>query len=104
MIMHALIIVSLNIAAWEHSLDMLKELGVDRHDIFIFTVDRAFLNHPDLSIALDDLGFDLANMLVDEHFVISLAINYLSASFDHALGTEGISRTRPTQRGFALLP
>jgi len=43
---------------------MIEEFGVDGHHIFVVAVDRAVLDHPDLAIALDNLRFDLADLLV----------------------------------------
>ena len=40
-----------------------QKLGVDSHHVFEVTVNWTILDHPDFTIALDNLGLDLANLL-----------------------------------------
>src|SRR5262249_25678205 len=57
----------------------------------------AFLDHQNLPIALDNLGFDLARLIGVEHFERSLAIEDLLANLGDALRAQRISGTRPAE-------
>ena len=63
----------------------------------------AILHHQDLAVALDDLGLDLADLLVHQDFDRQLAVEDLLADFGNALGAERIGRARPAQRRLRLL-
>ena len=82
---------------------MLEEGGVNGHDVFKVAVLGAVLDHEDLAVALDDLGLDFADFLVEEHFVRQLAVEDLLANLGDALGTEGVRGTRPAERRLLLL-
>ena len=96
-IMQLFVVVSADIATRENVFQVLGECRIDRHQIFELTVDRAFLNHQDFAIALDDFGFDFANGFVQKDFVIDFAINNFLADFRNAPGTKGICFTRPAE-------
>ncbi len=48
----------------------------------------AVLDHPDLAITLDDLGFDLADFFVHQNVDRKMAVENLLPYFRHALGTK----------------
>src|SRR4051812_17817 len=102
--MQCFVIMSCNIAAGNHLLDMLEEYRVYGHHIFVVAMHRTILNHPDLAISLDDLRLYLADLLINEvaHFPLS-ADNRL-ARFDHALGAQRVGLTWPTKRRLRFLP
>jgi len=101
--MQVLVIVGANVAAREHLFEVLRELGVDRHHVFESSVLGAFLDHQDLAVALDDLRFDLADLLVHEDFMRKVAIQNLLTDFGNALGAKGIGTARPAERWLGLL-
>ena len=43
-----------------------------KDDVFNLAVLGTFLHHPDLAIPLNDIGFDFANMLIDQSSVVLL--------------------------------
>ena len=96
--------VGLDVAAGEALFEMLEEGGVDRHHVFKVAVLGAVLDHQNLAVALDDLGLDLAHLLVEQHFVGQLAVENLLANLGDALGTERVGGARPAQRRLFLLP
>ena len=63
MLVQVFVIVRGNVAAGEVLLDPVQELGVDGHHVFVLAVNRAFLDHPDFAVALDDLRLDFADLL-----------------------------------------
>ncbi len=65
-IVKLLVVVRRDVAPGEVLLDPLEKLHVDSHEVFSLAVLRAFLHHPDLTVALDDLGFDLADLLMEQ--------------------------------------
>ena len=84
MLMEAFIVVGRNIAAGKLTLDPLQETGVDRHQIFVVAVLRAILDHPDLTVAFDDLSLNLADLFVHEVAPIFVAIDDGFARFLNA--------------------
>src|SRR5580704_3070693 len=100
--MQLLVIVGANVAAWEYVLQVLEECGVHRHHVFEVAVNGAVFHHQDLAIALDDLGLDLAGLLVHQDFDWQLAVENLLADFGDALWAQGVGGARPTQRGLRL--
>src|SRR5215468_3827250 len=83
-----LVIVGRDIASGEHCFDVLQERRVDRHHVFIMAVDWTVLNHPDLAIALDNLGFYLANFFVYQDRYVLLTANNCFTSLNHTLRTK----------------
>ena len=65
---------------------------------------RAVLDHPDLPVTLDDLGFDLADLFVKQRRNIALAANDLLTSLDDAVRAERIGLTREAERRLRFLP
>jgi hypothetical protein len=57
----------------------------------------------DLAVALDDLGLDLADLLVEEDLVGQLAVHDLLADLGDALGAEGVSGAGPAEGRLLLL-
>jgi hypothetical protein len=100
----ALVVVRRDIAAGKILFNPFEELGVDGHQVFELAVNRAFLNHPNLAIALDNLRFDFADFLVDEIGPIFLAVNDQIARFADAIRTERVRGARPAESGLGLLP
>src|SRR6266478_2940865 len=98
------VVVCGNIAAGELLFDMIEEFGVDGHHIFVVAVDRAVLDHPDLAIALDNLRFDLADLLVHKVAPVLFAVNDGFASLFDAIRTERIGLPRPAEGRLGLLP
>ena len=96
------IVVSRDVAAGKLLLDPLEELHVDRHHVFEMAVHGTILDHPDLAIALDDLGFDLTDLLVNQDSAILLAADDRFARLDHAVRTQRIGLSRPTESRFVF--
>ncbi len=103
-IVQRLVVVGVDVPPRIHGLDVLQKLLVDGHHVLEAPVDGALLDHPDLPVALQDGGFDLAHLLVDEDPVVHFPVQNLLACLNDALGTEGVGRARPSQRGLGLLP
>ena len=102
-VVQLVVVVRLDIAPGEDLFQMAEEGGVDGHDIFKVAMRGAVLHHQNLAVALDDLGLDLAHLLVQEHFVGQLAIDNLLADLRHALGAQRIGAAGPAQRGLLFL-
>ncbi len=98
------VVVRRNIAAGEILLDPLQELRVHGHQVFVLAVDGAFLHHPDLTVALDDLRLDFADLLVHQVGPVLLAVHDRIARLFHAIRAQRIGRARPAERGLRLLP
>ena len=81
----------------------MKNGGVDRHHVFEVAVDGAVLHHQDLAVALDDLGLDLADLLVEQDFVGQLAVDDLLADLRNALGAERVGGAGPAERRLLFL-
>ena len=92
-----------NVASGEILLDPREEFRVHGHQVFAVAMDRAFLHHPDLAVALDDLRLDLADLLMNEVGPILLAAENRVARLGHAAGAQRIGRTRPAESRLALL-
>ncbi len=103
-IMETFVVMGWNITAGKILLDPFQELDVDRHEVFGKTMLRAILDHPDLTIALDDFGFHFTDFFVKKLCPLLLASDNRFPSFLHALGAERIRLARPTQGGLGLLP
>src|SRR5580658_1016282 len=98
------VIVGRNIAPGEVLLNPGEELGIDGHQVFAAAMDRAFLHHPDLAVALDDLSLYLADFLMEQvHEVLAARENGLARVMD-AARAQRIGGTRPAKRRLALLP
>ena len=81
----------------------MKKAGVDGHDVFKVAVLGAVLHHQDLAVALDDLGLDFADLLIEQDFVGQLAVQDLLADLGNALGAERVCGARPAQWRLFLL-
>ena len=104
MIVQRLVVVGVDVPARIHRFDVLQKPLVHGHHVLETPVDGALLDHPDLSVALQDGGFDLPHLLVDEDPVVHFPVQNLLARLNDALGTERIRRPRPSQRGLGFLP
>ena len=76
-IVKLLVVVRVDIATGKHRFDVGQKLRIDSHHVFEVTVDWTILDHPDLAIALDDLRFDLADLLVNQNADVFLAADEL---------------------------
>src|ERR1700741_5580757 len=91
-------------ATRKHLFDLRKKLGIDGHHVFEMAMGWTILDHPDFAIALNDLGFDFADLLVNKDADVFLAADDGFTCFDHAVGTEGIGRPWPAQGWLTFLP
>ena len=66
MFVEFLIVVRGNVAARKLRFDPLQEARINGHHVFVMAVLRTILDHPDLSIPLDDLCFDLADLFIHQ--------------------------------------
>ena len=103
-IVETFVVVGRNVAAGEVLLDPFEELHVDRHQVFGLAVLRTVFDHPDLTIAFDDLGFDFADFLVKQLRPVLLAADDRFPRFLDAFRTERIGLARPAQSRLGLLP
>src|SRR5262245_7455988 len=82
---------------------MLEEGGVDRHHVLEVAVKRAILDHQDLAVALDDRGFDLADLLIEKDADVLLAVENVLPRLASAGGAERIGLTGPAEGRLGLL-
>ncbi len=104
MVVQLVVVVGANVAAGENFFKVLEERRVDGHDVLKVAVLRAILHHEDFAVALDDLGFDFADLLVEKDFVGQLAVNDLLTNLGDALRTERIGGAGPAKRRLLFLP
>jgi hypothetical protein len=97
------VVVGADVAAGEGFLEVLEESRVYRHDVFEVAVFLTVLDHQDFAVALDDLGLDLADFLVEEDLVREQAVDDLLADFGDALRAKRVGGARPAERGAGLL-
>ena len=93
-----------DVAAGVRVFEMFEERGVHRHHVFEVPVLRAVLDHQDLAVALDDGRLDLANLFVEQHLVVALAVEDLLARFADARRAQRVGLARPAERRLHLLP
>ena len=98
MFVQLLVVVRADVASREHVFKVLGKFRVNRHQVFEAPVNRALFHHHDLAVLLNDGGFNLANFFVDQNFVWQVSVENLLTDFGHALGAQGVSRARPTER------
>ena len=103
MVVHLFVVVRADVAAREDVFQVLEERRVHGHHVFEVAVDRAILHHQDLAVAFDDVGFDLADFLVQEDLVRQFAVHDLLPDFGDAFRTKGIGFPRPAQGRLHLL-
>src|SRR5215510_3194149 len=82
---------------------MLEELRIVRHDVFEVAVLLAVLDHEYLAVALDNLSLDLADLFVQQDFVLQFPVDDLLTNLGDALRTQRICGARPAQWRFSLL-
>ena len=102
-VVQARVVVRADVAAGEDLFQVTHERRVDRHHVLEVAVDGAVLHHQDLSVALDDLRLQLADLLVQQDLVGQLAVHDLLADLRHALRTQRVRGARPAQRRLLLL-
>ena len=103
-VVQLVVVVRADVAAREDLFEMPEERGVDGHHIFKVPVLWAILDHQNLAVALDDLRFDFADLLVEKNFVRQLAVDNLLADFRNTLRTKRVRGARPAERRLFLLP
>ena len=103
-VVQLLVVVRANVAAREDVFQVLGERRVDRHQVFELSVDGALLDHHDLAVFLDDVGLDLADLLVAQDLDRDLAVQNLLADLGDALGTQRIGLARPAEFRLLLFP
>ena len=104
MAVQVFVIVRRNIAAREIPFNPFEEFRVNGHQVFKLAMDGALFHHPDLAIALDNLRFDFADLLVNEVGPIFIAVQNQVARFAHTVGTERVRGARPSERGLGFFP
>src|SRR5688572_1586793 len=62
------------------------------------------LNHPDLAVPFDDVGFHLANLLVQQLGPFRVTARDRLAGLFHALRAKRVGLSRPAEDGLGLLP
>ena len=78
------IVMGANITARKIALNPAQKVGINCHEVFVFSVLRAVFHHPDLVVTFHNLGFDFSNLLVNQDLVIFFPGNNLFPSFDDA--------------------
>jgi hypothetical protein len=104
MVVESFIVVSPNVATWKVLFDPFQELHIFGHHVFKLAVFRAVFHHPNLTVALQDRRFDLADVIGDETPVIFLAVDDLLTCLLHTSRTERICRAGPPQRRLGFFP
>ena len=103
MVVQLLVIVGSDVAAREDVFEVLRKIGVNGHQILEAAVLGALFDHPDFAIFLNDGGFDLADLFIEQNFVRQLAVENLLTDFGHALWAERVGCARPSERRLRLL-
>src|SRR6185312_906309 len=104
MVVQLFIVVGSDVAAGKVVFEVLKERRVDGHYVVKMAMLGAVLDHQNLAIALDDLGLDFANLLIQKDLVRQLAVENLLAALRDALGAQRVGGARPAQGRLFLLP
>src|SRR5262249_14839750 len=99
-----LVVVRADAAAREGLFQVAEYLRVNGHHIFKMAVDRAILDHQNLSVALNDLSFDLSYPLVTQDVHGKLAVKDSLADLRDALRAQAVGGPRPAERRLGLLP
>ena len=102
-VVQLLVVVRADVAAGEDLLEVLEEVGVDRHHVLEVAVNGAILDHEDLPVALDDRRLDLADLLIQEDLTVLLAVEDVLPRLARAGGAERIGLARPAERRLGLL-
>ena len=93
-----------DVPAREILLDPGKKIRIHGHHVLVPAVDGAFLHHPHLAVALNDVRLDLSYLFVQQVAPVLLAGENLVARFLDAIRAQRIRLPRPAQRGLGLLP
>ncbi len=97
------VVVRADVAAREHLFEVLEERRVDRHHVFEVTVNGAVLHHQDLAVALEDGRLDLADLLVQQHADVFLAVQNFLTRLTRARRAQRIGFARPAEWRLGLL-
>ena len=97
MVVQLRVVVRANVAAREHLLEVLEELGVHRHHVLEVAVNRAILHHQDLAVALEDGRLDLADLLVEQDADVFFPIENFLARFPRAFRAQRVGFARPAK-------
>jgi hypothetical protein len=103
-VVETFVVVGRNISAGEVLFDPLKKLHIDGHEVFDLPMLGAFLDHPDLAVSFNNVGFDLTHLLMEQLLPFGLAAGDCFPSFPHTFGAQGIGLAWPAKRRFCLLP
>jgi hypothetical protein len=102
-VVELVVVVGADIAAGKHFLEVLEEVGVDRHHVLEVAVNGAVLHHQDLAVALEDSRLDLADLLVEENADVLLPVENRLPRFARAGGAQRVGLARPAERRFRFL-
>src|SRR5215472_11498460 len=102
--MKFLVVMCRNIAAWELALDPGEEFRIDRHHVFVLPVHRTLFHHPNLSVTLDNLGLDLADLFMNQIHPILLPVENRFARFLYTIRAQRIRGARPPEGRLRFLP
>ena len=102
-VVELLVVVGADVAARKDVLEVLEERRVVRHDVFEVPVQRTILDHQNLAVALDDGGLDLADLLVEQDLVVTLAVDDFLPGLADAHRAERVGLARPAERRLHLL-
>jgi len=102
-VVQLLVGVGANLATGVGLLEVLVEGRIVRHEVLEVAVLLAVLDHHDLAVALDDLGLDLAHLLVAQDVDGELAVDDLLTDLRDAPRTQRVGLTRPAERRLGLL-
>src|ERR1700738_1134840 len=104
MLVKIFVVVRGNVAAGVLLLNPVKPLGIDSHHVFVMAVQRALFHHPDLTIALNNLRLNLADLFTHQIAPVFFAGDDGFARFFYARGTKRIRLPRKTERRLGLFP
>src|SRR5262249_38671144 len=93
-----------DVAARKILLDPLEEAHIDGHKVFEASVLRTIFDHPDLVVPLNDLGFDLADLLMEKGRPVLRSAENLFTRFLDAFRAKRVRLSGPAQDRLGLLP
>ncbi len=104
MVVEFLVVVRAHVSSREERLNVLEELGINRHEVLEVSVLRTILDHPDLSVTFDDLSLDFADLLVDQRGHIAFSAENLLSGLNHAVRAKRVRDSRKPEGRFGFLP
>ena len=103
--MQLLVVVGFDVAAGENFFEVLRKFGIDGHQVFEVSVLRTIFDHPDLPIALNNVGFNLARCFtIQQRRKCRGALQDFLANLRDTFWTERVRLARPAQRWLGFLP